>query len=189
MSYLTDFKAQRNINGWRPTGDFFTPNDPLALPKMLQKQVNRFVGVAVPSAIGEDGIIGSGTVTAVKQVASFLIAHGAVNTSSFVQSGASADAPYIAKHVSDYISIFDKAATARGLLAPKPPKKKPPAQPDLPVSVGPVDPNTGLPAGGGLTDGLMAASVGGVPLVFIAAAGAIYYFTQVRGKKGKRSKR
>jgi len=28
-----------------------------------------------------------------------------------------------------------------------------------------------------------------VPLVFIAAAGALYYFTQVRGKKGKRSKR
>ena len=116
MSYLTDFRVQRNVNGWKPTGGDTT--DDIRLIKQLQKQVNRFVGTAVPTAIGENGILGSGTVSAVRKVASFLIAQGAVTSDSFVQSGASASAAYIAKNISAYISTFDKAATARGITHP-----------------------------------------------------------------------
>jgi len=157
---------------------FFTPASSDALPKQLQKETNRYAGVAFATPIGEDGKIGSDTVIAVRAVASFLIKQGAVQSDSFVQSGASANAAYILAHVSEYISIFDREANKRGLTGKSAPKQRP-EKVSLPL---PGEP----PPGGGMLDSLMAGGVGGVsPVMLLGGAALVYYLATRKKRKGR----
>lgn len=179
--------TRRSMSGYPGTGgildglvNFLSPSSSDALPKQLQRETNRYAGVAFPTAIAEDGNIGASTVAAVRAVASFLIKQGAVQSDSFVQSGASANAAYILAHVSEYISIFDKEANRRGLIgkAPSRSSSSPPAQISLPT--GPVEAPSLFSAGGGeLSPALM---LGGAALVYFLA-------TRKKGKSGGRKKR
>lgn len=162
---------------------FFAPSSPEALVKQLQRETNRYAGLAFPTAIGEDGKIGTATVAAVRGVASFLIKQGAVQSDSFVQSGASANAAYIQAHVSEYIAIFDKEANRRGLVGKAPPKSTPAPQPQLPL---PGDP--GAPPPPGFMDQLAQAGVS-MPMLLGGVGLAIYLAKRKKGKSGGKRRR
>lgn len=150
-----------------------TPSD-AALIKLLQKQINRYAGLAIPSTIGEDGRLGPDTVGATRKVASFLISQGAVTSDSFVQSGTSADAAYILKNIAAYQRLFMKEADRRGLTGKTPPKSS--SQPDLPL------PEESITSS--LTSG-----IGGIDPLMLIGGAAVLYLVLNRGKKGKTARK
>lgn len=134
----------------------------------LQKQINRFSGVAKFSPIPTDGSIGNGTLTAARRVATWVKANIAGSSSALIWTSAVADRAALTRQNMFFAGVLEGIANTKGLPVDVP-APRPTAPQPVPSDEIYVEPDSGEKSS------LVWWILGGVAIVGVGTVGYVMY--------------